>query len=135
MSPRRRSERWGYTLLEVQVAFILLGIGLAGVGPLVVLQVRLSGKMVQQGFNPQTGYFRPGTTYYLVPSSDAWERKLGVAATVQATAPGASGATSPDLPAYVVSVVGPVQKGIGTENVIVVVTVTAASGSSGGASP
>ena len=32
--------RYGYTLLEVQVAFAVLGIGLAGLCPFVVMQLR-----------------------------------------------------------------------------------------------
>ena len=56
-----RHIRRGYSLLEVQVAFAILGIGLAGLCPLVVMQLRqvrqlelrLQGHVVQT--NPVTG--------------------------------------------------------------------------------
>lgn len=116
-------RRAGFTFLEVQVAFILLGIGLAGLGPLVVMQVRLS-KKIENGFNPQTAYFRTGTTSYLVPAADPWERKLGVSATILAATPGGSGTTPPPAPSYDVTIVGPVEKALGSESVTVHVSLT-----------
>jgi len=81
----RPSNRAGYTLLEVQVAFAVLGIGLAGLCPFVVMQLRqvrqlelrLQGKVVQTG--PRAGTnstMLPGTTYYIVPWTNVWARKL-----------------------------------------------------------
>jgi type II secretory pathway pseudopilin PulG len=78
-------KRRGYTLLEVQVAFALLGIGLAGLCPLVVMQLRqvrklelrLQGEVVQT--NPATGVrtiMLPGNTYYIVPWTNVWAQKL-----------------------------------------------------------
>lgn len=132
-----RPARAGYSFLEVQVAFILLGIGLAGLVPLIVIQVRLS-KKIEQGFNPQTGYFKPGTVYLLSPSADPWERKLGVAATVQ-PAGGGSDPAAPAVtpPSYVVTITAPVEKGLAGENVTVHVALTkkAGSGSGGGSTP
>jgi hypothetical protein len=125
LSPSRR--RTGYTFLEVSVAFTLLGVGLAGLCPLVVMQVRLS-KKIEQGFNPQTAYFKPGTTFYLVPSADAWERKLGVAATVASSGSSGSGGSSSPSPSYVVKVVAPIEKGLGTDAVTVHVSVVSSGG-------
>lgn len=118
---RGMRRRAGYTILEVQVAFVLLGIGLAGICPLVVMQVRMSSK-VQKGFNPQTAYFRAGTTCYVVPASDPWERKLGVAASLRTTPTRDPFTTS--LPAYIVTVTAPVQKALGVDAVTVHVKVT-----------
>jgi type II secretory pathway pseudopilin PulG len=72
-------------MLEVQVAFAVLGIGLAGLGPFVVMQLRqvrkleqrLQGQVVQR--NLATGaeqtMLHP-TVYYLVPWKSPWARKL-----------------------------------------------------------
>src|SRR3989304_5671051 len=75
LAPRR-----GFSLLELQVAFVLFGIALAGLGPLVVMQSRQLQRL-EARFNDQT-------TYYLVPSTHAWARKLGAAASLQAAGPG-----------------------------------------------
>jgi type II secretory pathway pseudopilin PulG len=83
-SDRQRVSR-GYTLLEVQVSFALLGIGLAGLCPLVVMQLRqvrqlelrLEGQVVRT--NPATGVSQtmlPGSTYYIVPWTNIWAQKL-----------------------------------------------------------
>jgi hypothetical protein len=75
---RRERRRGGFSILEAQVAFVLLGIGLAGVCPLIVMQVRLSTK-VATGFD-QNGQFHPGGRSFLVPQDGRWSRKLGAAA-------------------------------------------------------
>jgi type II secretory pathway pseudopilin PulG len=83
-STRQRGSR-GYTLLEVQVSFALLGIGLAGLCPLVVMQLRqvrqlelrLEGQVVHT--NPATGVSQTmlaGTTYYIVPWNNSWAQKV-----------------------------------------------------------
>jgi type II secretory pathway pseudopilin PulG len=83
-STRQRASR-GYTLLEVQVSFALLGIGLASICPLVVMQLRqvrqlelrLEGQVLQT--NPATGVSQtmlPGNTYYIVPWTNIWAQKL-----------------------------------------------------------
>lgn len=122
---RRNTRRRGFSLLEVQVAFVLLGIAIAGVGPLVVMQMKLARKF-ENGFNPQTSYFRPGTTFYLVPRPDVWERKLGIAATLSQSAGSGSSGGSSGTPAYAVSVTG-VEKQLGSESVSVHVLITATS--------
>ncbi|MFC1596598.1 hypothetical protein ACFL5Q_01445 [Planctomycetota bacterium] len=70
----------GFSFLELQVAFVLLGIALAGLIPLVVMQAkhlkRLEARLDHQ------------TTHYLAPSTDEWARKLGVAASIELEDPG-----------------------------------------------
>jgi hypothetical protein len=81
----RSRTRYGYTLLEVQVAFAVLGIGLAGLCPSVVMQLRqvrqlelrLQGQVVQT--SPGTGVAHTmlqGKTYYIVPWTNVWTQKL-----------------------------------------------------------
>ena len=69
----------------MQVAFALLGIGLAGLCPLVVMQLRqvrqlelrLQGNVVKT--SPATGQSQTmleGNTYYIVPWTNVWAQKL-----------------------------------------------------------
>ena len=123
----RKRARRGYTLLEVQVALLLLGIGLAGVGPLVVMQLRLARK-IDQGYNPLTSNFHGAaptgipTPFYLAPASSSWARKLGAAATVTATTPVPVG---PDpLASYAVSIVAPAATNAASDTVSLTVSVT-----------
>jgi type II secretory pathway pseudopilin PulG len=71
--------------MEVQVAFAVLGIGLAGLCPLVVmrlrqvrqLELRLQGNVVQTSFaTGQAQTMLQGTAYYLVPWTNPWAQKL-----------------------------------------------------------
>ncbi|HVC98345.1 MAG TPA: prepilin-type N-terminal cleavage/methylation domain-containing protein [Pirellulales bacterium] len=80
---RRRQTGWrrGFTILELEVAMVLFGVALMGVCPLIVMYTKQL-RNLQGRFNPQTAY-------YLVPSADAWTRKLGAAASVVTVAPGA----------------------------------------------
>lgn len=73
--------RSGFSLLELQVAFVVFGIALAGLGPLVVMQSRQLQKL-ESRLNHQT-------TYYLLPSTDAWVRRLGAPASIGTVDPGA----------------------------------------------
>jgi len=77
----KRPQR-GFSLLELQIGFVVLGIGLVGLGPLVITQVKQLRALDSQ--------LSEKSTYYFVPSSDPWMRKLGAAATTTATAPGAA---------------------------------------------
>jgi hypothetical protein len=69
-----RGHRLAFSLLEAQVAFVILGIALTGLYPLVIVYSRQLQKI--------EGRYKPGTTYYLTPSTDPWTRKLGAAATL-----------------------------------------------------
>jgi hypothetical protein len=80
MQRRKHTIRVGFSLLEVQMAFVLLGIALAGLCPLLVIQSKQL-RQIESRLNHQT-------TYYLIPSTDPWARKLGVSASVQTADPG-----------------------------------------------
>jgi prepilin-type N-terminal cleavage/methylation domain-containing protein len=73
-------HRPGFTILELSVAMLLLGLTMLGVYPLVVLQSRQQARMNSR--------LSPGKTYYLVPDANPWARKLGAAARIQTTDPG-----------------------------------------------
>jgi hypothetical protein len=77
----KNTLRAGYSFLELQVAFVLLGIALAGLGPLVVMQSRQL-RMLEARFDHQQ-------TYYLVPSTNVWAGKLGAPAAIETADPGA----------------------------------------------
>lgn len=77
---RRKSNRTGFTLVELQISFLVFAIGVAGLGPLVVMQSRHL-KTIENRFNSQT-------VYYLSPSPDGWARKLGAGASMTAFDPG-----------------------------------------------
>src|SRR5262245_32439933 len=100
---RRRRRRAGFSILEAQVAFIMLGIALAGVCPLIVMQVKLS-KRVTAGFD-QNGQLRPGGRTFLVMQTDRWPRKLGAAAGLSAN-PGSGTPTAAG--SYKLSLLDPV---------------------------
>jgi type II secretory pathway pseudopilin PulG len=78
-------------MLEVQVAFAILGIGLAGLCPLVVmrlrqvrqLELRFQGNVVQTSMaTGQSQTMLQGTKYYLVPWTNPWARKLSGSAPI-----------------------------------------------------
>jgi type II secretory pathway pseudopilin PulG len=107
---RRHPQRRGYTMLEVQVAFAVLGIAMAGLCPLVVMQLRqvrqlelrLQGQVVQ--LNTPTGESRTmlaGKAYYVVPWQNPWTRKLAGSAQIlgSATSPCDPGPLSVPVPA------------------------------------
>ena len=71
--------RAGFSFLELQVAFVVFGIALAGLGPLVVMQLRQCERLEDR--------FNTKTTYYLDPSLDQWARKLGATALVKTQDP------------------------------------------------
>jgi type II secretory pathway pseudopilin PulG len=130
--------RRGYSLLEVQVAFALLGIGLAGLCPLVVMQLRqvrqlelrLQGNVVQT--NPVTGASQTmlqGTPYYIVPWTNIWARKLTGSGQILTSAtnscdPGYLQVSTPAPQAYPVTIVE-LDASPGNQNVTVYVEVSA----------
>lgn len=72
---KTRPSRPGFSLLELQVALILLGIALAGIGPLTVMRARHLKRIEDR--------FRPDTRYLLVPDRSEWARKLGSTGTLE----------------------------------------------------
>ncbi len=132
-SPKRdRPTRRGFTILEAQVAFVLLGIGLAGICPLVVLQLKISRVLARaniqsnesytlntymkpaETLTPATTYLwphpfdpeNPDRTYFLVPETNAWYRRFGFAAALQMDPPAPLTAL-PAIPPYDVEFVSP----------------------------
>lgn len=73
--------RAGFSLLEFEVALTLLGIGLVGLFPLVVMHSR-----AVQSIEPRLS---SQTAHYLVSSSSGWARKLGARARLTTTPPAA----------------------------------------------
>lgn len=77
-------------MLELQVAFVVLGLALGGLFPLLVMQSRLQRKLDER--------LAAGQTYYATPSTDTWARKLGAAAKITRDAP----APAPAPPVYAI---------------------------------
>ncbi len=70
--------RRGFSLLELGVAMAVLGLALVGMFPLVIMYSRGLTKLEQS--SPMQNVQGSSATWYLIPSSDAWARKLGAAA-------------------------------------------------------
>jgi hypothetical protein len=101
-----RYRQRGSAMLEVQIAFALLGIGLAGLCPFVVVQLRQLSKLESRLKASSYTYNSVGMasrtvlsnqTYYLVPWNNPWTRKLSTRAQVLTTAsnPGDPAVTIP----------------------------------------
>jgi type II secretory pathway pseudopilin PulG len=117
--PHSPRSRGGYTLLEVQVAFAILGIGLAGLCPLVVMQLRqvrqlelrLQGQVVQTSFlTGQTQTMLQGSTYYIVPWTNPLAQKLAGSGLILSSStnpcdPGALPLPTPAPQSYPVTIV------------------------------
>jgi hypothetical protein len=73
-------RRAGYSFLELQVSLVVFGVALAGLGPLVIMHLKQVRK-VEERCSDQV-------TYYLVPSTDEWARKLGASASIATVDPG-----------------------------------------------
>ena len=71
----RKRNRKGFSLVELQIAFLVFAIAVSGLGPLIVMQSRHLKKIESR--------FTADTTYYLAPSNDAWARKLGAGASLK----------------------------------------------------
>jgi hypothetical protein len=92
----RRSRAHGLSLLELQVAFVVFGIALSGVAPLVIMHLRQLRTLENR--------MKTDTTYFLAPSSDPWSRKLGAAATISSVEPAPAEEISPDTPALALQI-------------------------------
>jgi prepilin-type N-terminal cleavage/methylation domain-containing protein len=79
-SIRKRTRR-GFSLLELEVAMVVLGVALSGLLPLVIMQSRVLESLDKR-------YVGSGGRY-LVASNDLWVKKLGAAATLAQQDPGA----------------------------------------------
>jgi hypothetical protein len=69
-----RCRRAGFTFLELQVAFLLLALALAALGPMVVMQSRHLAVLEDR--------LDESTTYHLTPVESGWASRLGAAAVV-----------------------------------------------------
>ncbi len=78
-------QRRGSWMLEVQIAFVLLGIGLAGLCPFVVMQLRqlrnLESRLTAYTYTYHSVGMPARTVqsnqiYYLVPWNNPWAQKL-----------------------------------------------------------
>lgn len=77
---RKQQARSGFTLLELQIAFVIFTIAMAGLCPLVVMQSKHL-RQIEDRFSNET-------TYYVIPSTDEWARKLGAGASIKTADPG-----------------------------------------------
>jgi hypothetical protein len=100
-----RARRAGASLLEIQVAMIVLGVAVTGLCPLVVMQARLARKLETQPVgpdNPQVirgvrmldgtpfsghGFAAAPPATVLQPQPDGWVRRLGIPASFALNAP------------------------------------------------
>ena len=114
----RKTTRSGFSFLELQVALVLFGIALAGLGPLVVMQLKQIEKIERR--------FSDRTTHYLVPTTDPWARKLGAAASIsiKKVDPGTLPPLNQTPPVNVVSIVS-IAKSLTSKEVTAHVSVTA----------
>lgn len=107
-------RRAGFSLLELEIAVVIFGIALSGLAPHTVMYIKHLDHLQDR--------FSPEQTYYLVPSSDQWARKLGAAATVTTVDPGAVTVTPGGLPANEVRVTS-LEKSLTGEEATAYVTV------------
>jgi type II secretory pathway pseudopilin PulG len=137
-TPGRQSARRGYTLLEIQIAFAALGIGLAGLCPFVVMQIRqvrqlelrLQGQVVV--YNPVTATNQTmlqGVPYFIVPWTNVMAQKLAGSGQILTTNtnscdPGNLPLTNPAPMSYPVTIVQ-LDAAPGSQSVSAYVTVTA----------
>jgi type II secretory pathway pseudopilin PulG len=90
----RRVWRPGYSLLEVQVAFAVLGIATAGLTPFVIMQLRqvrqlelrLQAQVTRSNTSSGSALtIFAGQTYYIVPWTNPWAQKVAGSAQVITT--------------------------------------------------
>ncbi|MGO9600634.1 MAG: hypothetical protein ACLP7Q_21860 [Isosphaeraceae bacterium] len=105
---RLKSRRRGAMMLETQIALVVLGIGLAGLCPFVVMQLRqltkLESRLVAYTYTYNSVGMASRTaqsnqSYYLVPWNNPWTRKLTARAQLLTTSsnPGDPGVTTPSV--------------------------------------
>jgi hypothetical protein len=83
-SPAPHARR-GSTYLEVQVAFAVLGVALAGLAPIVASQTRLITQIEDTISTDAVNYLVPAQ--HLGASENLWLRKLGFDATLSTSPP------------------------------------------------
>ena len=130
---RLKSGRRGAIMLETQIALAILGIGLAGLCPFVVMQLRqlrkLESRLVASTYTYNSIGMAKRTvqsnqSYYLVPWNNPWTRKLTARAQLLTTSSnsGDPGVTTP--PATHVTLTGPFVPTYDASGIVTAVTVT-----------
>ena len=112
----RRLPLRGFTLLELQIAIVLLAFGIITLGSLMATQTRLVKRL-------QTG-FKSGSTVYVTRSADPWVRQLGVPARVTSTTINEAAPTPVASPVNTLTIVEQ-QSDLQAETMIVTVDVQA----------
>lgn len=77
---QRRAPRRAFSLLELVVALAIFGMILMGIFPLIVMQSRGVSRLESRSPSDKS--------WYLVPATDPWARKLGAAAALTFVDPG-----------------------------------------------
>ena len=95
-------------MLEVQIAFVVLGIGLAGLCPFVVMQLRqlttlesrlIASTYVYHSVGMAAGTVQSNQVYYLVPWNNPWAQKLTTRAQLLTTSSNPNDPTITSQPA------------------------------------
>ncbi|HTQ39103.1 MAG TPA: hypothetical protein VMJ32_08740 [Pirellulales bacterium] len=105
---QKHSARRGISLIEVQIALVTFGILLSGLGPITTIYIRQLSQAQHR--------FDPTSVHYLVPPSDFWTRKLGVAAALTTQDPGTTSLSDP-LPTTNTVLLDSLQKSVSTQDV------------------
>ena len=108
-------RRAAFTMLELQVAVILLAFGMVTMASLLSTQQRTLIRL--------RGSFIPASTLYVTRSVDPWQRKLDVPARITTTPLVQGSAPTPPFQLQTVSVVG-VQYGLNDQSVTVTAETT-----------
>ncbi len=75
-----QAVRRGSSFIEIQVAFVVLGLTLGAVGPMTVSQLRQATRIEKR--------FSNDSVYYVARPSTPWASKLGAAASIGTADPG-----------------------------------------------
>lgn len=97
MRTRRNILRLGFTMLELQVALLLLAFGVVTLSTLMLTQTRV--------MNRARGDYKPDSHLYLTQSPDPWVLRLAAPARITTSAISLATPTAPDSPEYSVSIV------------------------------
>ncbi len=107
--PKRNTRRIGFTMLELQVAVILLTFGIVTMASLLTTQQRTLKRL--------RGDFVPASTLYVIRSNDPWEQQLQIPARIT-SAPFAQGVPASVVATQTVTLVS-VQQGLTGETLTV----------------
>jgi hypothetical protein len=103
-------KRSGFTMVELQVAIVLLAFGMMTLAALLATQERTLKRL--------RGDFNSGTTLYITRSVDPWQRKLDIPARITSTTITQGSAPTPPNQLQTVDVLS-VEYGLNDESVVV----------------